>query len=341
MSNPVIEDGTQALDELLRLGDLMTPMTIRAASSLGLPDHIDEDGVTVSTLAQRLAACPEALQRMLQLLAVAGVVALDDSGKFSLTDIGRVLRSDHPLSMCDAYALAAPDVRSWSQLEHCMRTGQSGFERSYGESHRSYRAKNLAEDVRMDRAHQAATRLDILTLVRSYPWQGVTTLVDVGGGTGTFLAGVLRRVPGLQGTLFDLPRMVANAASILAAAGVAERCKVVGGDFFNDVPAGAEVYVLKAVVGGWDDAAVVKMLSVVRRAMRPDSRVLLIEPVMGAGKEFRRSNVVQLHSFVLYGGRFRTVDDYRSLVQAAELQIRQVILRETLSIIELVPRAPD
>lgn len=334
---PESEPDQAALAELLRLGDLMTPIAIRAASSLGLADHVDAGGVGLEQLAERLDVRAEPLQRMVRVLVAAGVLTQSATGLIALTDRGHVLRSDHPLSMRDAYTVAVTDIRAWAQLEHCLRTGESGFERAYGESHRNYRSRDSAEDIRMDRAHQAATRLEILSLVRSYPWTDVRTLVDVGGGTGTFVAGLLRRVSGLHGTLFDLPRMVDNAPPVLEKHGVADRCTIVGGDFFASVPAGAEVYVMKAVVGGWDDAAVVRILSVVRRAMHPGSRLLLIEPVMGVGKQFRRGNVVQLHSFVLYGGRYRTLDDYRNLVDAAGLQVRQIIVRETLSIIELVP----
>jgi hypothetical protein len=325
---------------LLRLGDLLTPLVARIASSLGLADHFDDAPMTAEALAERLSVEVEPLTRLLSALTAVGLLSRDPSGACRLTDVGRVLRTDHPLSMRDAFNVAATDLRAWAQLEHCVRTGQSGFERAYGETHRSYRARHAEEDVRMDRAHQAASRLELVTLARAYPWSQVQTVVDVGGGTGTFLAGLLHRFSELRGTLFDLPRMVARAGDVLEWYSVAERCTVVGGDFFVEVPAGGDVYVLKAVVGGWDDDSCVRILATVRRAMRPDSRLLIIEPVTGVGPEFARGNVVQLHVLVLYGGKVRSASDYGSLAEAAGLEVRRIIPRPTLPIFELTPKSP-
>jgi hypothetical protein len=327
----------RSLNELIRLGDLLTPMAVRTASSLGIADHFDEGSTTAEILAQRLSVKVEPLMRLLSALTEVGVLSQGESGGFSLTDIGRVLRKDYPFSMRDAFTIATPDIRAWAQLEHCVRTGQSGFEHAYGETHRSYRSRNMEEDIRMDRAHQAATRLDLLTLARAYPWSEAQTVIDVGGGTGTFLAGILRRFPRLQGILFDLPRMIANAAEVIEEHGVAERCRVIAGDFFYEVPAGGDVYVLKAVAGGWDDSSCVRLLATVRRAMRLESRLLLIEPVAGVEQKFSRGNIVQLHSLVLYGGIYRSVADYRRLADSAGLAIYRVIPRSTLPIIELTP----
>lgn len=325
------------INEFLRLGDLAVPLAVRTACTLGIADHFEEGPTTPEVLAGRLSVQVGPLTRLLRALAAAGVLAEEGQGAFRLTDIGHLMRRDHPLSMRDAFTAAATEVRAWSQLEYCVLTGRSGFERSYGETHRSYRARHPEEDLRMDRAHKAATRVELLMLARAYPWAEVRVIVDVGGGTGMFLAGLLQRFPDLRGTLFDLPRMIANAPQVLDEYGVAGRCSVVAGSFFEQVPSGGDVYVLKAVVGGWDDESCVRILTTVRRAMPAESRLLVIEPVMGAG-EFSRGNVVQLQSFVLYGGKDRTLGDYESLFEAAGLKLRRVFPRATLPIIETVPK---
>jgi len=327
----------ESIDALLRAGDLLTPIVVRTASTLGVTDHFGDDPLRAEDVAERLSMPVDPIRRLLDALVEAGVLARTDVNAYTLTDVGRVLRRDHPLSMRDAFGMAITEMRAWTQLEHCVRTGGSGFERAYGESHRRFRAAHLDEDARMDRAHQAATRLDLLTLARAYPWDEVRTVVDIGGGTGMLLAGILSRSPHLQGTLFDLPRMVVNAPEILERYAIADRCQIVGGDFFVDVPAGADLYIMKAVVGGWDEASCVRILSTVRRAMRADSRLVLIEPIMGAGSEFSKANVVQVQSLVLYGGRDRTIDDYRALAHAAGLAIRRIIKRATLPIVEFEP----
>lgn len=327
---------SETLAKFLRLGDLTVPLAIRTASAMGLANYFEEGGATADVLAERTSVRSEPLKRLLRVLVAAGVLTREESGTFQLTDIGRLLRHDHPLSMRDAFSIAMTEIRAWSQLEYCIQTGGSGFERSYGETHRSYRSRHLEEDRRMDRAHQAATRIELLTLARAYPWREARTIVDVGGGTGTFLCGLLQRFPDLKGTLFDLPRMIANAGDVVNKYGVAERCVLAAGDFFGEIPGNADIYILKAVVGGWADDDCISILTNIGRAMRADSRLLIIEPVMGAGKEFSRGNVVQLQSFVLYGGKDRTLDDYSRLAGLAALKIQQFLPRSTLPIIELV-----
>jgi hypothetical protein len=325
-----------SLAALLRLGDLVTPLAIRTANSLGIADHLYDEPTPAQVLAERLSVKVEPLLRLLRLLVHVGVLSQDDSGAFSLTETGAPMRSNHPLSMRDAFVLAIPEIRAWTELEYCIRTGGSGFEHSYGETHRSYRSRYLEEDIRMDRAHKAATRVELLGLAVAYQWAQVHTIVDVGGGTGMFLAGILRRFPNLHGTLFDLPRMIANADEVIREYNVVDRCRLVAGDFFEDVPSDGDAYVLKAVVGGWNDESCIRILTSVCRAMRADSRALIIEPITELGRQFSRGNLVQLQSLVLYGGKDRSIDDYRSLAGPAGLQVRRVIPRATLSIIELV-----
>ena len=329
-------DAEKAISQILKLGDLVTPMVIRTASSMRLADQFEEEcPETVTSLSEKLSVDESALQRLLIALTEINILSTVDFEKYSLTQIGKVLRSDHPFSMRDAYTIALTDVNAWFELANCVRTGQAGFEHFYKESHRDYRARVLEEDKRMDRAHQAATRLDLVMLIRAYPWDEIDTIVDVGGGTGTFLGGVLQRFPNIQGTLFDLPRMVANAPAVLAEYGVEDRCIIVPGDFFKEIPKNADVYVLKAVLGGWNDESSIQILNVIRNAMRKDSRLLIIEPVMGIGEPFARSNVVQLHSMVLYGGSYRNIEDYHQLAKKSGYVIERIVPRSTLPILEL------
>jgi precorrin-6B methylase 2 len=334
MTTPLSDADLDAALELARLADLARPIAIRAVAMLGVADAVAAEPRSVDAVASDLGVDPGALDRLMAAACPAGVFEHAGPGHYRLGPVGTVLREDHPLSMRHAFSLGPCEVAAWSGLHHCLRTGASAFAFVHGESHRSYRARHEAEDIRMDRAHQAATRLDALTLSRAYPWGASSHVVDVGGGTGMLAAALLRAFPHLTATVLDLPRMVARAGPVLEAAGVAERCHLVGGDFFDAVPAGADLYVLKAVVGGWDDESTRSILATVRVAMRDDSRLLLIEPI-SEGSAFATGNVVQLQSMVLYGGRDRTVAEYAELADAAGLQVCSVVRRSTLPILEL------
>jgi DNA-binding transcriptional ArsR family regulator len=337
MNNEAEPSELDSLARLWELADYIVPFAVRAASALGIADRLADGPVCVNQLAEAAGLDPGALRRLLKALAGEGLFREVEADRFALTPASDLLRSDHPFSLRDAYLLPALEMRAWAAFDYCLRTGRSAFEHVHGQDHRSYRSQHAEEDARMDRAHRASTRIEVRAISRLYDWKKVSLVVDVGGGTGAFLAGLLVSFKQMRGVLFDLPRMVSGAGEILSAAGVADRCEVVGGDFFESVPAGGDVYVLKAVIGGWSDEAAVKILRTVRAAMRDDSRLLVIEPILQHGEHFTLGNVIHLQSLVLYGGPDRTPEDYGQLFAEAGLRITRVVQRATMPLIELEP----
>jgi hypothetical protein len=333
-----VDAGTAAaIASLLSLADSTIPFAIRAAGTLGVADHLAAGPMGVDDLALATGTHAASLRRLLVALASCGIFEEVGPDRFGLAPPGELLQSDHPISLRDAYRLSALEAGAWGELVHSLSTGTAAFEHAYGVGHRRYRGEHPEEDERMDRAHRAATRLDVLTVVRAYEWPRAGTVVDVGGGTGALVAGLLGRFKSMQAVLFDLPRMVARAGEVLEPAGVGRRCRVVGGDFFVAVPEGGDVYVLKAVLGGWDDAAAGRILGTIRRAMGPASRLLVIEPILDYGAAFTVGNVVHLQSLVLYGGPDRTREDYERLFASSGLALTRVVPRATLPIIEAAP----
>jgi O-methyltransferase domain len=314
-----------ALTDLLSLVDVATPTALRAASTLGVPDAFRERQSDLESLCAATGIASTNMPYLLDALVRAGALVECERFVFGLTPQGALLRTDHPWSMRDAFALADTEMPAWSELEHAVRTCGSGFEKAFGESHRQYRARHAEEDIRMD----------LYTLTRAYPWGDFRRIADIGGGTGTFLAGILKQCPAVHGTLFDLERMLERAPEVLALYGVNDRCLISPGDFFHDIPGDHDLYVLKAVLGGWDDDACIRILSGIRRAMPPGSRLLVIEPLMGAGSAYARGNLVQLHLLVLYGGRYRSADEYREIARRAGLRVSRVIPRSTMPIVEI------
>ncbi len=328
---------TSPMARLWELADYAVPFAIRAISTLGIADHLAGGPRPVTELAAATGTDPGALRRVLRLLAGRDIFAAVEPDSFGLRPMGELLRSDHPLSVRDAYRLASLECEAWTDLAYSLRTGQAAFTRRHGQAHQAYRDAHPDEDARMEAAQRAGTRIDMLTLVRVYDWSAVRTLVDVGGGTGAFVAALLSRFKSMHAVLLDLPQMTSGAAPVLAAAGVADRCEVVGADFFGELPAGADVYVLKSILGAWDDQDAGRLLRGVRAAMRPDSRLLVIEPILGYGRDFTVGNVIHLQSLVLYGGPDRTAEQYTRLFAAAGLRMERVIPRNTLPVIEVRP----
>ena len=189
-----------------------------------------------------------------------------------------------------------------------------------------------------DAAMTALSAAAATAVVRSYDFSGISLLADVGGGQGELLAAILVANPRLRGILFDLPYVVAGAPPVLEQAGVADRCEVVGGSFFEAVPAGADAYLLKTVIHDWDDAEAIAILRTCRAAMADGGRVLLVERLVRPANEPDPVKFADLMMLVMLGGRERTADDFRRLY--AEAGVRLVHIIPTGSAYSIIEGAP-
>ena len=326
-----------AVVRLGELGDQITPFALRAACDLRIADLLVDGPRPVSELAASAGAHEGALLRLLRALAARGVFSEVADATFALTPLAEPLRGDHPMSLRDSFTLLDSDVRAWAAIGHTLRTGEPAFGHVHGQDYWSYLADHPQESARVDDWMRSVNHLHLRTVLGAYPWRRFGTLVDVGGGTGGFLAGLLTRFPGVRGVLFDLPHVVAGAPKVLAEAGVADRCEVVPGDAFGTVPAGGDGYLLKTVLPGFDDDDAARILGSVRTAMRPDSRLVLLEAVLPPGDAFDMAKLFDVHAMVLTGGAHRSAEETGRLLERAGLRLTQVIGTPTLTAIEALP----
>jgi SAM-dependent methyltransferase len=316
---------------------------IYVAARLGIADLLSQGPRPCDELAQASGTHAPSLRRLLRLLASAGVFAELDDGRFGLTPIGEWLQSNVPGSSRDvALLFAGPTMRSWNELLYSVQTGEAAATRALGMDPFTYFKEHPEEAAVFNRAMTAVSTQASLAVPKAYDFSPFRKMVDVGGGHGVLLAGVLKAFPRLQGVLFELPPVAEGARKQLEAAGVAERCEVVGGDFFEGVPSGADVYLLKSVIHDWDNDKSVAILKNCRRAMRPDGKVLLVEVLLPERTEPSGRDQIITGSDVnmlLIGGRERTEDEFRALYQAAGLRLSRIIpLEGTLSsVLEGVP----
>ncbi len=312
-----------AIGRVAELADYTVAFAIRAVCRLGIADHLAAGERELADLAAASGTHADSLLRVMRALVAKGVFAEPRPGRFGLTPVGDLLRTDHPLSMRWAFRLE-PDVRAMAGLEYSVRTGEPAFEDVFGEEYFAYLAArpDLLAEFRESQA--ALSRLEQLSLLRAYDWSQVGSLVDVGGNDGTFLSALLSRNPGLRGVLFDLPDTVAPASKVLAEAGVADRCDIVAGNLFTDpVPAGADAYLIKRVIVGYDDEAATTLLRAIRASMKDDSRLLLFEPTMRPEDDL--STTLDVRMLVLVHGRVRTVAEHERNLTAAGLTLSRVI----------------
>jgi hypothetical protein len=326
----------QAFERLTSLADYFVPFMIRSACELGIADELREGPRRVDELATATNTHAPALHRVLRALASKGVFAEVEPGRFASTPLGDLLRSDHPLSLRDAYIPMAADVEAWLDLEYSLQTGKPAFEHVHGQSLWQYLAAHPDESVCFDRGMQAMTRPELRAALAAYDWQSLGTVVDVGGGNGAFLAGLLARIPALRGVLVDLPRVTAGAHAVLEEAGVADRCEIVSASFFDGVPPGGDAYFLKRIVYSWDDERALSLLRNVRAAMGPNSVLLVCEPVVAYGRS-EAGLILDVVMLVVDGGRARTVEELSALFAAAGLELTGVLPTMVFPIVEAVP----
>lgn len=301
---------------------------VRVAVELGLPERIGAEPVSSDELAQATGTHEPTLRRALRALVALGVFAETAEGRFVESALSMGLRRDAPGGYGELATSVPEGYVAWGHLDEALRSGEPVYPRLFGRTHFETLAQDPALAERFNRAMATSSAADAAAIAAAYPFPARGTVVDVGGGEGGLLAGVLRAHPGLAGVLFDLPAGLAGAPAYLAAQGVAERCTLVAGNFFEALPAG-EVYLLRRILHDWDDAAAVAILASCRRAMRGSARLLISELLLPAqvrpGFADERVTMLDLQMLVLLGGRERTEAEYRTLIERAGLRPRRTI----------------
>ncbi len=311
------------------------------ATALGIPDRLRGGAATCDTLAAETRCDPDALRRVLRALAGIGVVAEDARGAFALTAEGALLASDanNTVAAEVQHMLGPSSWRAWGDLLESVRTGRAAFPRIFGEDAWSYRARNAEAGGAFAAMMTEVSRREMEVALDHIDLSAARRVVDVGGAHGVALAAVLARNSRLTGILFDRADVVAGANDTLERAGVLDRCKLVAGDFFTEVPRGGDVYLLKSILHNWDDDDAGRILASCRRAMAPGAALVVIEPVRGpATHDDASSSILDLHMLVIHGGRQRAIDEHRALLAAAGFALtRHAALADGPAIIEARP----
>jgi hypothetical protein len=330
----------QVLEALFRLFD---NRVIGLLVELGIPEALDRPSSVVE-LAARTGTDVDALERVLRYAAGCGFVAMDRRRRYRANGVTKRLRRDHPNSWCGWVEFAAGDW-FWTASRHAdamVRDGRSGIESAFGEDFFQFVNRNPTAGDAFNRAMAAGATVQALALSRGLEWSGVTTVCDVGGGTGAALEYLLATKPKISGVLFDLPDVVARASDRLSHSDLAERCTIVGGSFFERVPSGCDRYFCLAIVHDWDDDRAVELMTCIRRAMRPEAELVVVEAELGRRPRGDFADASHLLMRVLASGRERTADELTRLFERAGLRlVQRIALATGFSAFVTTPAAVD
>jgi SAM-dependent methyltransferase len=336
---PTLAEARAAVEWLT--GGYWTTQVVYVMAKLGLADHLADGPRHVDDLAAATGAHAPTLSRLLRALVGLGLAREGADGRFEATILGRCLATGTPGSLRGRAILSGEIFyTAWGALLHSVLTGVPAFDHQFGAPSYEYLGRHPDVAAVFNETMASATSLAADALATVYDFGGATTVVDVGGGSGALLARILRAGPHLRGILFDLPEVAPAADGVLVGAGVADRCRVVAGDFFADeLPADGDVYVLSWIIHNWDDERSVALLRNCRRAMAHDAHLLLVERVLPPDDEPSPLALWDLHMLVMTTGRERTEDEFRTLLAAADLELTQVVETDgPRCVIEASPR---
>ena len=298
---------------------------IFAVAALDVAGAIVGGARTSDELASRCGANASALHRVMRALAGVGVFEHQPPDSWRLGPLGELLRTDQPGSLRPmALMFGDEQYRAWGDVVHSVTTGEPAFPHVFGVDYFEYLAEHPQTGEVFNAAMTGVSVQLISAVTEAYDFSRFDTVADIGGGHGALLTAILHAAPAARGILFDQPHVVADAG--IDSSVVPERCTTVGGDFFVDVPGGADAYVMAQILHDWDDARAVEILSCCRRSMAADATLLVVDFVIPeVGAEPNYGTWLDLHMLVLFGSRERTAPEFADLLGRAGFELTRII----------------
>jgi hypothetical protein len=289
--------------------------SIGVAAELGIADLVKNIHKSSDELAALTNTHPRSLYRLLRALASVGILSEDTGHCFGLTPLGECLRSDHPESLRAFAEMFTGDIsfQMWAKLTHSIKTGQPAFDKVFGMPAFDYLFSHEKEGKIFNDAMNSLSFGSSIAVLGSYDFSGIKKLVDIGGGLGFLLAVILKKYSAMKGILFDIEPVLESAKALLQEHGVWDRCQIIGGDFFESVPAGGDAYILKNIIHDWNDEQCTAILNNCRKGIASGGKVLVVEMVVPEGSEPSISKLSDLQMMAILPGQERTENEYRNL----------------------------
>lgn len=303
---------------------------VYVTAKLGIADLIKDAPKTAEELAEATGTHGPSLFRVLRALAGVGVITQDDKNRFGSTPLSQTLCSG-PGSM-RAFAmteLGEEHYPAWGELLYSVRTGGIAFDKAFGEPCWEFFRKNPENAQIFNDAMSGMTAQANEAIHAVYDFAGINTIIDVGGGHGGLITGILKKNPSMRGILFDAPEVIEGARASLQKSDVADRVQLVGGDFFKTVPEGGDAIVMKWIIHDWNDEQSVAIMKNCRHALPENGKLILIEAVVPATSEPHFSKFIDLNMLVMTGGRERTEEEFRELYDASGFRLTRIVPTES------------
>lgn len=313
---------------------------ICVVTELGIPDLLNQGPQSAANLASATNTHAPSLNRILRALVSVGVFEETDDGHFALTPLSETLQTGVPGSI-RSFAiseLGGEHYDAWRELIQSVKTGEIAFDHVFGMDIWEFFQKNPENARIFNDSMTGMTAATNEAILSRYVFSGIRKLVDVGGGHGGLITSILEAHPEMRGVLFDAPSVIQGAQPRIEAAGLADRCETLGGDFFQSVPAGGDGYLLKWIIHDWNDERATTILRNCRNAISSDGKLMLVDVVIPPGREPHFGKFIDLNMLVMTGGLERTEEEFRRLLTASGFRLVRVVNTDSpISIIEAAP----
>jgi hypothetical protein len=324
---PEVKNEMPPQAQLVQMGmGFMISQAISVAAKLYIADHLKEGAKSLEELAALTETDAPSLYRLMRALTSVGVFRNEGENRFSNTPLSEFLRADHPESMRAILHMIC-DHEHWrphGNLFHTVKTGETAFEYTFGMPVFPYFAQNPEAAEIFDNAMTSFSSGIANAVAATYDFSEAKTIADIGGGHGVLLATILKTNPNAKGILFDQPQVVEGADNLLGSEGVAESVEIVSGNFFEEIPVEADVYLMKHIIHDWNDEQSVSILSNLAKSAKPGAKLLLVESVVEEGDTPSISKVMDLNMLAMTGGKERTAREYAEIFEKTGFKLTNV-----------------
>ncbi len=315
-------------------------MALSVAAKLRIADKLAAGAKSADQLARETDTHGPTLYRVLRALAGFGVFSESADGKFSLTPMGELLRSGVPGSMRGMADFCGSEWtwQAWGELLYSVRTGKTAFDHAFGKPCFDYLAEHKDESEVFNEAMTGFSSMVAPAVVEAYDFSKFGTIVDIGGGHGQLLTSILKANPWVKGVLFDAPHVASGAEKTIREAGVSDRCRTEGGDFFKAVAAGGDAYLMMHIIHDWPDDKAATILKHCRKSVNPGGKLLVVDSVVAPPNEPDMAKILDLEMLVLPSGKERSEVEFAALFAAAGWRLNRVVATKSpKKVIEGVP----
>ena len=309
---------------------------IYLVAKLGIADYFNGSQLSMVELSFQCNLDHKLLYRIMTALASRNIFIEYDDKVFGHSELSQLLTTDNQYTLKNlAILYGESHYQAWGEILNVVKTGSSGFELKYGEGVFEYLNKHPEEADCFHRSMSEKAKLPIQSILKHYSFSDVNTIVDIGGGDGSLLLALLEQYSKMQGVIFDLPVIREKAEKEILEKKLFNRCTFSGGNFFDIVPKGANVYLMKSILHDWHDNEAVKILQTCSQAMLSSSKLLIIEAIPSGRNTFDYAKMLDIQMLVNTHGRERSTDEFRELCYAASLKLLNIIPTSTeFSILE-------